>query len=324
MLEAVGLHPCPICGSEDVTVSNEYDEDGNWVVLCGQCKSSGTFCAEQSKAIEAWNTRADLPRATADIEARLYLAERVARAALLFCDEVSEDSEDVPQVQLKELNTAIDAWEPSLELLDGPFDDTQPALAALQLLLSDPHATDTQRRVAQLAYQVINRAAENTTRLTNTDRVEIARAIAESEIAGSSLENKDIDDLVDLFEAWLERRAPRATGETTVEAALDGIAIIAAERRRQLERENWTPEHDDEHGRGEMAIAGACYAVVGTDASVQYPDDDPEGSGWPWGGRWFKPKDDIRNLARAGALIAAEIDRLLRAAAQTKAERGEQ
>lgn len=117
-------------------------------------------------------------------------------------------------------------------------------------------------------------------------------------------------------------KVPRATGETTAEAA-DGIAIIAAERCGQIEREEWTPEHDDEHKRGEMAIAAACYAVIGTDAHVEYPDDDPEGSGWPWGEQWFKPKDDIRNLARAGALIAAEIDRLRRAAAQGKAERGD-
>jgi hypothetical protein len=31
---------------------------------------------------------------------------------------------------------------------------------------------------------------------------------------------------------------------------------------------------------------------------------------WPWSFEWWKPKDRIRNLVRAGALIAAEIDRL--------------
>jgi len=34
---------------------------------------------------------------------------------------------------------------------------------------------------------------------------------------------------------------------------------------------------------------------------------------WPWEASWWKPSDDpIRNLAKAGALIAAEIDRLQR------------
>jgi hypothetical protein len=92
----------------------------------------------------------------------------------------------------------------------------------------------------------------------------------------------------------------------------DGITIIAAERRRHFQVEDWTPEHDDDHVHGEMAIAAACYAVLHTDASVKYPDDNPEGSGWPWGAEWFKPKDEIHNLARAGALMAAEIDRLKR------------
>lgn len=92
----------------------------------------------------------------------------------------------------------------------------------------------------------------------------------------------------------------------------EGVKRIAAERQRQIEREGWTLEHDDEHEHGELAVAGAWYAIQGTDATMEYPDDDPEGSGWPWGKQWCKPKDDIANLTRAGALIAAEIDRLLR------------
>ncbi len=34
---------------------------------------------------------------------------------------------------------------------------------------------------------------------------------------------------------------------------------------------------------------------------------------WPWDEEWWKPDNDaVRNLAKAGALIAAEIDRLQR------------
>lgn len=37
---------------------------------------------------------------------------------------------------------------------------------------------------------------------------------------------------------------------------LDGvIAEIAAERKRQIEAEGWTPEHDDAHDKGELARA---------------------------------------------------------------------
>jgi hypothetical protein len=34
---------------------------------------------------------------------------------------------------------------------------------------------------------------------------------------------------------------------------------------------------------------------------------------WPWDAEWWKPSpDSVRNLVKAGALIAAEIDRLQR------------
>lgn len=42
--------------------------------------------------------------------------------------------------------------------------------------------------------------------LTESERVQLQRAIAESDVAGCSLVDQDIDSLVDLFEAWLERR----------------------------------------------------------------------------------------------------------------------
>ena len=36
---------------------------------------------------------------------------------------------------------------------------------------------------------------------------------------------------------------------------------------------------------------------------------------WPWSDKWWKPSDDpVRNLVKAGALLAAEIDRLQRGA----------
>jgi hypothetical protein len=76
-------------------------------------------------------------------------------------------------------------------------------------------------RAAKLSDADLPRAtADDNDALSHAERVEITQAIAESEIAGCTLENQDIDDLVGLFEAWLERRAPRASGETTVEAAL--------------------------------------------------------------------------------------------------------
>ena len=80
---------------------------------------------------------------------------------------------------------------------------------------------------------------------------------------------------------------------------------IAAERQRQKEKEGWTAEHDDAHYSGDLAKAAACYAVPVL--SIKW---------WPWGREWWKPKDQRRNLVRAGALIVAEIERLDRLAGE--------
>ncbi len=80
------------------------------------------------------------------------------------------------------------------------------------------------------------------------------------------------------------------------------LAVIA-ERRRQIEAEGWTPEHDDTHATGELARAGGAYArKAGTMMSV--PPNE-----WPWAADWWKPQGFRRDLVRAGALIVAEIER---------------
>lgn len=105
------------------------------------------------------------------------------------------------------------------------------------------------------------------------------------------------------------RAAPPADLLSPEERAT-GIGLIAAERRRHVTAEGWTPEHDDEHAHGEMAIAAACYALPRCRERT-----DLQASAWPWAREWWKPTPDdrVRELVKAGALIAAEIDRLLRA-----------
>ncbi len=96
---------------------------------------------------------------------------------------------------------------------------------------------------------------------------------------------------------------------------MNGIKLIADERARQISVEGWSAEHDDQHVEGSISEAGSGYAHT---ASLQLSGhttlarDEPYL--WPWDSEWWKPSDDpIRNLVKAGALIAAEIDRLLRA-----------
>jgi hypothetical protein len=89
-----------------------------------------------------------------------------------------------------------------------------------------------------------------------------------------------------------------------------GIEIIAEERQRQQEVEGWTPEHDDNHQSEELARAAAYYATP----RFWRPWTTSISILWPWSSYWWKPSPDnrIKELAKAGALIAAEIDRLQR------------
>jgi len=96
---------------------------------------------------------------------------------------------------------------------------------------------------------------------------------------------------------------------------ISGAEMIALERRRQIEVEGWTSEHDDEHSMAQMAIAGLSYASVAA-SQVRLRDGcikEVLPIYWPFSPDWWKPANDpVRNLVKAGALIAAEIDRLQR------------
>ena len=91
-----------------------------------------------------------------------------------------------------------------------------------------------------------------------------------------------------------------------------GIERIAAERQRQIDVEGWTPEHDDSHINEDLAVAAAVYACPHRGNGYSGIRGAIVGY-WPWDIRWLKPSEDrIRELEKAGALIAAEIDRLQR------------
>jgi len=94
-----------------------------------------------------------------------------------------------------------------------------------------------------------------------------------------------------------------------------GIELIAEERKRQIEVEGWTKEHDAIHEDESMSYSAACYAIPQNGRNIY------AGQGgisniirvlWPWEIKWWKPtpNDRIRELQKAGALIAAEIDRI--------------
>jgi hypothetical protein len=98
-----------------------------------------------------------------------------------------------------------------------------------------------------------------------------------------------------------------------------GAGLIAAERRRQVEAEDWDAAHDDEHTDGALAVEAARLAVDGTDAELVDDTYDAWGLLAKHGIHGTKP-NRIRALTIAGALIAAEIDRLARLAARLGGE----
>lgn len=87
-----------------------------------------------------------------------------------------------------------------------------------------------------------------------------------------------------------------------------GALLIGAERERQIEDEGYTPEHDRAHSHSELLNAALAYLQIAPDI-------------WPWDPAGFKPARPfphdtcdagcIRDLVKAGALVAAAIDRLL-------------
>lgn len=94
---------------------------------------------------------------------------------------------------------------------------------------------------------------------------------------------------------------------------MDSIELIAEERTRQQEKHRYTEEHDDQHVMGELARAGICYADKAVSeiegSSIDWPHPF-----WPDGWKVGDEGSSIAYLVKAAALIAAEIDRLLRLA----------
>lgn len=90
-----------------------------------------------------------------------------------------------------------------------------------------------------------------------------------------------------------------------------GISNITWERYRQISKEGWTHEHDEIHTRGELIDAALSYLRAAINPGHSALQNAPRE--WPWAKEWWKPSNDpIRDLTKAGALIAAEIDRLQR------------
>ncbi len=94
---------------------------------------------------------------------------------------------------------------------------------------------------------------------------------------------------------------------------LDGAGLIAEERQRQKDEEGYTAEHDAQFCNGELGQMAACYCKV---AGVLFVKATwPENLDFALCKRESYPYPSLKDLVRAGALIAAETDRLIAEAA---------
>jgi hypothetical protein len=109
------------------------------------------------------------------------------------------------------------------------------------------------------------------------------------------------------WEAALRRKGQADFNREAQEKRLGGAALIVNERHRQIKEEGYDAKNDDKYDQGELAHAAIGYARPKVNANSPIPLH------WFLPDKSWEPSDDeVWNLVRAGALIAAEIDRVLR------------
>lgn len=113
----------------------------------------------------------------------------------------------------------------------------------------------------------------------------------------------------------------------TLEKGQYGASRIVLERHRQIFEELYTLDYDAEnHKENELVRAALCYAYAGWTLAAGGTAREVRANPkiavlWPWPQAHWKPAEDAeRNLEKAGALIAAEIDRLERVRRQAAGE----
>lgn len=110
---------------------------------------------------------------------------------------------------------------------------------------------------------------------------------------------------------------------------MPGLQLIAEERQRQIDK-GYTADHDD-GVEADRQIARAANAYLdhyvrrawvftnefGLPGVANGPEsyrNEPVPDDWPWEDKDWKPTTPLSDLIKAGALIAAEIERVQRRA----------
>jgi hypothetical protein len=88
-----------------------------------------------------------------------------------------------------------------------------------------------------------------------------------------------------------------------------GAYLILDERKRQIKEEGYDKEHDRQHRWTALVKAATAYCST----ALTTKDNPLSITRWPseWERESFKPINPLHDMIRAGALIAAAIDRLV-------------
>lgn len=113
-------------------------------------------------------------------------------------------------------------------------------------------------------------------------------------------------EAVDMAKSAFEAQLTAWVGNYFLPSVLTpGSLTVVKERERQIMGEGFTVKNDREaYTSKQLARAAFCYLAHYVGVGIL------EGGWWPWTWDWFKPSTPERSLAKAGALVMAELDRL--------------
>ena len=122
---------------------------------------------------------------------------------------------------------------------------------------------------------------------------------------------------------WYDKMQGMWKWSADISPIKSGVKLIAEERQRQIEVEGYDKAHDQKYSTDKnlrsdsLVVAAVCYASPSHLRVNSHPCEETTTQGkppliWPWDSNYWKPTPDnrIKELVKAGALIAAEIDRL--------------
>ncbi|MEC4091602.1 crAss001_48 related protein [Pseudoalteromonas rubra] len=130
------------------------------------------------------------------------------------------------------------------------------------------------------------------------------------------------------YQEILNQRLNGSYGQVLIE----GIDLIAMERWDQIHAKGYDTVHDQQYKTSALGNAAICYAIMAgctPRMRKRFRHFNKQGrppNGWPWSSAHFKPgegdsdQERVRELTKAAALIAAEIDRIERKKQSPEAE----